>query len=53
MKALTTKTINGILKQNPVTKKNFIGTFPGCILPSKNAKQYSFITNTDLHHQSG
>ena len=53
MKALTTKTINGILKQNPVTKKSFIGTFAGCILPSKNAKQYSFITNTDLHHQSG
>ena len=53
MKALTTQTLNKILLKNPVTKKNFIGTFPGCISPSKDAKQYSFITNTDLHHQSG
>lgn len=53
MKALTTFKLNSILKKNPVTKKNFIGTFPGCVLPSKNTKQYSFITNTDLHHQSG
>ena len=53
MKALTTQTLNAILKKNPVTNKNFIGTFPGCISPSKDRKQYSFITNTDLHHQSG
>ena len=53
MKALTTLQLNKRLKKNPVTKKMFIGTFPGCVLPSTNAKQYSFITNTDLHHQSG
>ena len=53
MKALTTQVLNDILTKNPVTKKKFIGTFPGCILPSKNVKQYSFITNTDLHHESG
>ena len=53
MKALTTLKLNGILKKNPVTKKTFIGTFPGCVSPSTNLKQYSFITNTNLHHQSG
>ena len=53
MKALTTLKLNNILTNIPVTKKTFIGTFPGCILPSTNAKQYSFITNTDLHNQSG
>lgn len=53
MKALTTLKLNSILSENPVTKKNFIGTFPGCVLPSKTVKHYSFITNTDLHHQSG
>ena len=53
MKALTTLKLNSVLKKKPVTKNNFIGAFPGCALPSKNAKQYSFITNTDLHHQIG
>ena len=53
MKALTTQALNYILKKNPVTNKNIIGTFPGCISPSKNVKQYAFITNTELYHQSG
>ena len=53
MKALTTFKLNSGLKKNHATKKNFIGTFPGCVLPSKNTKHYSFITNTDLHRQSG
>ena len=53
MKPLTTLQLNKILMNNPATKKMFVGTFPGCVLPSTKAKQYSFITNTDLHHQSG
>ena len=53
MKPLTTLQLNKILMNNPVTKKMFVGTFPGCVLPSTKANEYSFITNTDLHHQSG
>ena len=39
--------------KNPVTKKSYIGTFPGCLIPSIKSKRYSFITNTDLHHEHG
>ena len=39
--------------KNPVTKKGYIGTFPGCLIPSTKSKGYSFITNTDLHHDRG
>lgn len=53
MKALTTIQLNDVLKENPVTKKYYIGTFPGCIIPSSKAKRYSFITNTDLHQDTG
>ena len=53
MKALTTTQLNKILMENPVTKKRFIGTFPGCLIPSTKEKRYTFITNTHLHHESG
>ena len=53
MKALTTLQLNNVLMKNPVTKRNYIGTFPGCLIPSIKSKRYSFITNTDLHHEHG
>ena len=53
MKALTTLQLNNVLMKNPVTRKSYIGTFPGCLIPSIKSKRYSFITNTDLHHEHG
>jgi hypothetical protein len=53
MKALTTIQLNDVLMKNPVTNKSYIGTFPGCVIPTAKSKRYSFITNTDLHHQRG
>ena len=53
MKALTTEKLDSILKENAVTKINYLGTFPGCVLPLTKVKQYSFITNTELHHENG
>ena len=53
MKPLTTIQLNDVLMNNPVTKKYYIGTFPGCVIPAVKAKKYSFITNTDLHDQRG
>ena len=53
MKALTTIQLNDLLMKNPVTNKSYIGTFPGCVIPTVKSKRYSFITNTDLHHQRG
>ena len=53
MKALTTLQLNNVLMKNPVKKKSYIGTFPGCVIPSIKSKRYSFITNTDLHHEHG
>ena len=53
MKALTMLQLNNVLMKNPVTKKCYIGTFPGCVISSIKSKRYSFITNTDLHHEQG
>ena len=53
MKPLTTIQLNDVLMNNPVTKKYYIGTFPGCVIPAVKSKKYSFITNTDLHDQRG
>ena len=53
MKPLTTIQLNEILMKNPVTKKHYIGAFPGCVIPTVKSKKYSFITNTDLHNQRG
>ena len=53
MTPLTTNQLNKILKDNNVTNRYFIGTFPACNYPiSKNAV-YSFITNTDEHNRPG
>ena len=53
MKPLTTIQLNDVLMNNPVTKKYYIGTFPGCVIPAVKSKKYSFITNTDPHHKGG
>ena len=53
MKPLTTIQLNDVLMNNPVTKKYYIGTFPGCVIPAVKSKKYAFITNTDLHDQRG
>ena len=53
MKPLTTIQLNEVLMNNPVTKKYYIDTFPGCVIPAVKSKKYSFITNTDLHDQRG
>ena len=53
MKPLTTIQLNEILMKNSVTKKHYIGAFPGCVIITVKSKKYSFITNTDLHNQRG
>ena len=53
MKALTTLQIDRTLKQNPVTRNNFIGTFPACIIPSVKKQMYSFVSNTHAHDRPG
>ena len=53
MKALTTKNLDEILKNNPVTKRFYLGTYPSCISPITFKKKYSFITNTDSHELGG
>ena len=54
MKALTTKELDFVLKNNEVTKNFFIGTFAACHAPSyKGERVYSFITNTDVHDLTG
>ena len=53
MKALTTLEIDRTLKQNPVTRNNFIGTFPACIIPAPQKKMYSFVSNTHAHDRPG
>lgn len=50
---LTTKQLNEILKNNNVTKRYFLGTFPACNYPISKNGIYSFITNTDEHNQPG
>ena len=53
MEALTTLEINEILKNNPVTRKKFVGTFPACIIPMPGKNEYSFVSNTDSHDKPG
>ena len=53
MKALTTKKLDDILKNNPVTSRFFHGTYPSCMSPNTSKKKYSFITNTDSHELGG
>ena len=46
MKALTTVELNNILMKNPVTKKSFIGAFPGCVIPSIKSRFFeNFVEN--------
>ena len=49
MKPLTTEDLNTILKENHVTKKSYLGTFPACVFPDTGRKTYSFISNTSNH----
>ena len=53
MRSLTTKKLDLILKNNSVTKKYFLGTFPACLYPDSDRNVYSFITNTDEHDKPG
>ena len=53
MRSLTTKKLNVILKNNSVTKRYFLGTFPACLYPNSDYNVYSFITNTDEHDRPG
>ena len=53
MNPLTTKQLNKILKDNNVTNRYFLGTFPACNYPKSKNNVYSFITNTDEHNQPG
>ena len=53
MKPLTTKQLNEILRNNNVTNRYFLGTFPACNYPKLKNDVYSFITNTDEHNQPG
>ena len=53
MKPLTTNQLNKILKDNNVTNRYFLGTFPACNYPISRNNVYSFITNTDEHNRSG
>ena len=53
--ALSTQQLDSMLKQEPMTKRYFIGVFPSCFinqvsLPRRN---HCFITNTDNHESSG
>ena len=47
--ALNNFQIDYILKNNYITKKYFIGTFPACQFPDITKTKYGFITNTDTH----
>ena len=53
MKSLTTLELDELLKNNAVTKKYFLGTFPACMSPLTTRKKYSFLTNTDEHNKGG
>ena len=53
MKSLTTLELGELLKNNAVTKKYFLGTFPACMSPLTTRKKYSFLTNTDEHNKGG
>ena len=53
MKALTTLDIDHILTNNSVTSQYYIGTYPACILPYSDQKQYSFVTNVENHSEKG
>ena len=53
MKSLTTLELDELLKNNTVTKKYFLGTFPACMSPLTTRKKYSFLTNTDEHNKGG
>ena len=44
MKSLTTLELDELLKNNAVTRKYFLGTFPACMSPLTTRKKYSFLT---------
>ena len=53
MKALTTRELDVLLKNNQVTKKFYLGTYPACMSPKTSKKKYSFITNIQSHELGG
>ena len=52
-RGLSTNEIDSILKNNVVTKKYYIGTFPSCVIPETGRRIYFFITNTHVHNEPG
>ena len=53
MRGLNTREINGILQNNAVTRRSFLGTYPACMKPKTKRSFYTFITNSDEHHKAG
>ena len=53
MKPLSTLEIDKILKNNYVTRNQFIGTYPACIVPETKKTKYTFVSNTHVHSLSG
>lgn len=52
--ALSTNHINRVLKDNPYTRKFFLGTFPSCAIEKlPKRKRYCFVTNVDHHSKGG
>ena len=45
--------VDRILKNNSITKRHYIGTFPACMFPDTNRERYSFISNTQEHNEPG
>ena len=50
---LSTDELNFILKENAVTRRLFLGTYPSCVIPETNKRTYCFISNTDDHLNPG
>ena len=53
MKSLTTWKLNEILKNNAVTRRYFLDTYPACLSPLTARRKYSFLSNTDEHDERG
>jgi hypothetical protein len=50
---LSTIELDRILKHAKVTRVKYLGAYPSCITPKTKRRNYSFISNTDEHHEIG
>ena len=53
MSALNNTELDGVMEQNNVTRKLYMGSFPACIFPKPKSRRYFFIKNTDQHDEPG